>query len=148
MAGDNIQTILRGMRDGVPAGRVPARIFNDREIYELEIEKVFGKAWCFLAHESEIPRPGDYVTRYIANNNIIVARDEKGQIHAHLNMCRHRGNMMCKSEMGNASHFRCSYHGWVYKNSGELIGVPYFNEAYDRKLRRADWGLVKVRIDT
>lgn len=147
-ASPGIEKMLREMEQGVPNGRVPARIFNDQEIYDLEVERVFGRAWCFLAHETEIAKPGDYVTRYIANNNIIVARDEKGGIHAHLNMCRHRGNMMCKSEMGNASHFRCSYHGWVYKNSGELIGVPYFNEAYQKKLNRQDWGLLKVRTET
>ncbi|MGH9110348.1 MAG: aromatic ring-hydroxylating dioxygenase subunit alpha [Acidimicrobiales bacterium] len=144
----SVQEMIHSMREGVLAGRVPARIFNDREIFELEQTRVFGRTWCFLAHETEIPHPGDYVVRYIANNSIIVARDERGEIHASLNMCRHRGNIMCKSEMGNASHFRCSYHGWVYKSSGELIGVPYFNEAYERTLDRSQFGLVKIRIDT
>jgi 3-phenylpropionate/trans-cinnamate dioxygenase alpha subunit len=148
---DNSQGItpmLADIREGIAQGRVPARIFNDQEIFDLERRKLFSKAWCFLAHESEIPKPGDYVTRSIADNNIIVARDEHGNICAHLNMCRHRGNMMCKSEMGNASHFRCSYHGWVYKNSGELIGVPYFKEGYETRLDRKQWGLVKVRTES
>lgn len=143
-----VRQMLDGMRDGVPGGRVPARIFNDQEIFDLEREKLFAKAWCFLAHESEIPKKGDYVVRYLADNSIIVVRDEHGNISASLNMCRHRGNMMCKSEMGNASHFRCSYHGWVYKNSGELIGVPYFKEGYDGRLDRKQWGLVKVRTES
>lgn len=142
------QDFLAGLKEGVQGGRFPASVFNDERIFNLEMERVFGKAWCFLAHESEIPKPGDYVVRHIANNNIIVARDENGEIHANLNMCRHRGNMMCKSEMGNASHFRCSYHGWVYKNSGELIGVPYMNEGYGGELKRKDWGLVRVRTGT
>jgi len=143
-----VAEMLERMRAGIGEGRVPARIFNDQEVFDLEQEKLFGKAWCFLAHESEIPKPGDYVTRNIADNSIIVVRDERGEIHASLNMCRHRGNQMCKSEMGNASHFRCSYHGWVYKNSGELIGVPYFKEAYDAKLDRSQWNLVPVRTET
>lgn len=144
----DIARMFRQMRTGIPEGRVPARIFNDREVYELERDRLFGKAWCFLAHETEIPKPGDYVVRNIADNSVIVARDEHGVVHASLNMCRHRGNQMCKSEMGNASHFRCSYHGWVYKNSGELIGVPYFKESYKAKLDRKQWGLVKIRIDS
>ncbi|MFD0772785.1 Rieske 2Fe-2S domain-containing protein [Streptomonospora algeriensis] len=139
---------LESIRDGIAKGRFPARVFNDREIFDIEQQRVFSRAWCFLAHESEIPNRGDYVTRYIANNNLIVARDESGSIHASLNMCRHRGNMMCKSEMGNASHFRCSYHGWVYKNSGELVGVPYMKEGYEGRLDKRDWGLVKVRTQT
>ena len=146
--GEELASSLRDIRKGIGEGRFPARVFNDQQIYELEQERLFARAWCFLAHESEVPSPGDYVTRYIGNNNIIVARDEHGQVHAHLNMCRHRGNMMCKSEMGNASHFRCSYHGWTYKNSGELVGVPYMKEGYEGRLKRKDWGLVKVRVDT
>ena len=49
---------------------------------------------------------------------------------------------MCKSEMGNTSHFRCSYHGWTYDTSGELIGVPYHKEVYNERLDRSEWGLV------
>lgn len=144
----DLQEMVAGLKEGVQSGRLPVQVFNDEDLFHLEQERVFGKAWCFLAHESEIPNPGDYVVRYIANNSIIVARDEKGEIHANLNMCRHRGNVMCKSEMGNASHFRCSYHGWVYKNSGQLIGVPYMNEGYEGSLKRKDWGLVDVQTDT
>ncbi|QBI53639.1 aromatic ring-hydroxylating oxygenase subunit alpha [Streptomonospora litoralis] len=147
-AGTRTEAGLEGIRDGIAQGRFPAHVFNDREIFDTEQRRVFSKAWCFLAHESEIPNRGDYVTRYIADNNLIVARAESGEIHASLNMCRHRGNMMCKSEMGNASHFRCSYHGWVYKNSGELVGVPYMKEGYGGRIDKRDWGLVKVRTDT
>ncbi|MFP3608179.1 Rieske 2Fe-2S domain-containing protein, partial [Paraburkholderia sp. SIMBA_053] len=45
-------------------------------------------------------------------------------------------------------HFRCSYHGWVYKNSGELIGVPYMAEGYGGALKRKDWGLKKARVES
>lgn len=135
-------------RQGIVEGRFPARAFNDQAVFDLEQTRLFSRAWCFLAHESEIPSPGDYVTRYIGNNNIIVARGEDGAIHANLNMCRHRGNVMCKSEMGNSSHFRCSFHGWTYKNSGRLIGVPYMKEGYEGRLKRKDWALVEVRVDT
>lgn len=144
---ERAQALLDRVREGLPQGRVAAKIFNDEEIFALEQERLFGRAWCFLAHASEIPKPGDYVVRSIANNSVIVSRDEHGEIHASLNMCRHRGNTMCKSEMGNTSHFRCSYHGWVYKNSGELIGVPYMKECYASKIDRREWGLIGVRID-
>jgi phenylpropionate dioxygenase-like ring-hydroxylating dioxygenase large terminal subunit len=143
-----IRSMLEAMVDMVPQGRVPVRIFNDPEVFELEQERVFGRCWVFLAHESEIPSPGDYLLRYIANNSIIVVRDEEGQVRAHLNMCRHRGNQVCKAEMGNASHFRCSYHGWTYKNTGELIGVPYWNEIYHKRLDKSQWGLVPVRVES
>lgn len=139
---------LQAIRNGIYEGAFPAYVFNNQEIFGLEQERLFGKTWSFLAHESEIPKRGDYVTRYIGDNHMIVARDEKGEFHASLNMCRHRGNMLCKSEIGNASHFRCSYHGWVYKNSGELIGVPYMDEGYRGTLKRREWGLVQARVES
>lgn len=135
-------------RQGIAEGRFPARAFNDQSVYDLEQKHLFSRAWCFLAHESEIPSAGDYVTRFIGNNSIIVARGGDGTVHANLNMCRHRGNVMCKSEMGNSSHFRCSFHGWTYKNTGQLIGVPYMKEGYEGRLKRKDWAMVPVRIDS
>jgi 3-phenylpropionate/trans-cinnamate dioxygenase alpha subunit len=113
MSAPDVATTLEEMSTGIAEGRVPARIFNDQAIFDLERSRLFSKAWCFLAHDTEIPAAGDYVVRDIAGNSIIVARDEHGHVHAHLNMCRHRGNQMCKSELGNASHFRCSFHVWV-----------------------------------
>ncbi|MDX3233913.1 aromatic ring-hydroxylating oxygenase subunit alpha [Streptomyces sp. ME19-01-6] len=134
--------------DGIGRGVLPAKIFNDQGIYELEKSKIFSQVWNFLAHESELPKPGDYVLRAIADNSILVARDEDGVVHAHLNMCRHRGNQMCKSDIGNSSHFRCSYHGWVYKNSGELVAVPYHKQAFGDQLDKKEWGLLPVKIET
>lgn len=142
------EELVSRVESGIGHGVLPAKIFNDPEVYELEKSRLFSKVWNFLAHESEIPRPGDYVVRSIADNSILVARDENGKIHAHLNMCRHRGNQMCKSELGNSSHFRCSYHGWVYRNSGELVAVPYHKQAFGDTLDKKAWGLVPVRIDT
>ncbi|MGH9064709.1 MAG: aromatic ring-hydroxylating oxygenase subunit alpha [Acidimicrobiales bacterium] len=124
------------------------RIFNDEEIFQAERSRLFARCWMFLAHESEIPNPGDYVTRSIVDSSIIVTRDEAGQVRAHLNMCRHRGNQVCKADMGNASHFRCSYHGWTYKNSGELIGVPYQRDVYGQRLDKRAWPLLPVRVDS
>jgi phenylpropionate dioxygenase-like ring-hydroxylating dioxygenase large terminal subunit len=45
-------------------------------------------------------------------------------------MCLHRGMQVCRAEMGNASHFRCPYHGWTYRNDGRLAGLPFYQEAY------------------
>jgi phenylpropionate dioxygenase-like ring-hydroxylating dioxygenase large terminal subunit len=37
-------------------------------------------------------------------------------------MCTHRGNPLADG-CGNASRFTCGYHGWTFKNDGDLIGV-------------------------
>ncbi|WP_201359638.1 Rieske 2Fe-2S domain-containing protein, partial [Mycobacterium paraintracellulare] len=104
--------------DEVRRGMIPAHIYNDREIYELEKQHIFARAWIFVGHESEIAQPGDYVVRRILEDSFIITRDENGNVCAHFNMCLHRGMQVCRAEMGNASHFRCPYHGWSYRNDG------------------------------
>ncbi|MHB8219847.1 MAG: aromatic ring-hydroxylating oxygenase subunit alpha [Acidimicrobiales bacterium] len=135
-------------RKELEQGRLPAEMFNSAMVFDLEQERLFNRAWLFLAHESELPEPGDYVLRSAAGNSLIVSRDEHGEVHAFFNMCRHRGNEICKAALGNASHFRCSYHGWTYANDGRLIGVPNIRTVYDEgQLNRSEWGLVPVRTE-
>jgi phenylpropionate dioxygenase-like ring-hydroxylating dioxygenase large terminal subunit len=114
----------------VRQGFVPAHVYNDEEIFSLEKERIFGRSWIFVAHESEIPSPGDYVVRRVLQDSFIVARGEDGVVRAMFNMCLHRGMQVCRAEMGNASHFRCPYHGWSYRNDGRLFGLPFHVEGY------------------
>src|ERR1700674_4876379 len=77
-------------------GLVSRRIFIEPEIYGQELEKIFARCWLFLCHESQIPQPGDFLTTYIGEDPVLVVRDTAGQIHAFLNICRHRGNRLCR----------------------------------------------------
>jgi phthalate 3,4-dioxygenase alpha subunit len=108
---------------------IPAHIYNDAEIFALEKDRLFRRAWMFVAHESEIPQDGDYVVRRLLNDSFIIARDSKGDVRAMFNMCLHRGMQVCRAEMGNASNFRCPYHGWSYRNDGRLTGLPFHQQA-------------------
>lgn len=103
---------------------VPAFIYTDPEVYQLEAERIFRRSWNFLAHESEVPNPGDFVVRYILDDSIIVSRGADGVVRAFLNVCRHRGMQVCRAEMGNTKRFTCPYHGWLYDNEGALVSVP------------------------
>jgi len=142
---------LEQVIDDVRSGMIPARVYSDPELFELERRRVFGRAWLFLAHESEIREPGDYVVRRIVDDSFIIVRDEDGRVRVLFNMCLHRGMQVCRSELGNTSHFRCPYHAWTYKNSGELIGVPFHRDAYGGEdgLRRSGMGLLPApRVET
>jgi phenylpropionate dioxygenase-like ring-hydroxylating dioxygenase large terminal subunit len=125
-------------------GLVSRRIFNDRAIYQQELERIFARCWLFLCHESQTPRPGDFFTTYMGEDPVLVVRDANGKIGAFLNSCRHRGNRLCRAEAGNALTFTCAYHGWTYRNDGQLIGVPFWEQAHYKELRREEWGLVPV----
>ena len=119
-------------------------IYVSEEIYREEQEKVFGRCWLFLAHESMIPNPGDFYTTTMGEDPVIVIRDSSGKINAFINSCRHRGMKVCRADQGNAASFTCAYHGWTYGNDGKLIGVPNFQDAYFEQLDMEQWGLVPV----
>jgi len=125
-------------------GLISRRIFIEREIYEQELERIFSRCWLFLCHESQIPHPGDFFSTYMGEDPVLMVRDTEGQLHAFLNVCRHRGNRLCRADAGNAATFTCSYHGWTYRNDGGLVGVPFLKEAYYGALERERWGLVPV----
>jgi phenylpropionate dioxygenase-like ring-hydroxylating dioxygenase large terminal subunit len=125
-------------------GLVSRRIFIEPEIYKQELERIFARCWLYLCHQTQIPRPGDFLTTYMGEDPVLVVRDNDGRVHAFLNVCRHRGNRLCRADAGNAASFTCAYHGWTYRNDGRLVGVPYFREAYHGELERDRWGLMPV----
>jgi len=123
--------------------RINGRLYYDPAIFREELDKVWYREWVYVAHESEIPEPGDYVTRKIGLQPVIVSRDEHGGVNMLLNRCTHRGNTVCQAERGNANAFRCAYHGWTFSNGGRLLGVPYAS-GYGASFRREDYGLARA----
>lgn len=125
-------------------GLISPEIFIDPEIYRLEQEKIFGRSWLFLAHDSMIPEPHDFFATYMGGDPVLVARQPDGGVKAFLNVCRHRGMKVCRAESGNTRTFMCTYHGWTYDSAGDLVGVPNLDDAYYGELSLEDNGLVQV----
>jgi nitrite reductase/ring-hydroxylating ferredoxin subunit len=125
-------------------GLVDRIIFSDPKIYELEMERIFARAWSFVCHESQIPKVGDFFSTWIGKDRILAVRDKRGAVSVMLNTCRHRGNAVCRAEQGNAKVFTCPYHGWSYGLDGELVGVPRLREFYRGDLDKKEWGLARA----
>ena len=125
-------------------GQISREIFVSEDIYQQEQEQVFTRAWLFVGHESQVPKPGDYFVSCMGEESVILCRDRAGQLHVFLNSCMHRGMKVCRYDEGNTPVFTCPYHGWSYSTDGSLVGVPYYRDAYHEKLDKSLWGLVEV----
>jgi phenylpropionate dioxygenase-like ring-hydroxylating dioxygenase large terminal subunit len=108
----------------VEPGRVHRRVYTDPEIFDLEMDRIFGRVWVFVGHESQVPKPGDWMRGRMGARQIIVTRDESGKFHVLDNRCAHRGMRVCIKESGHSRRLVCPYHGWSYHHDGALAGVP------------------------
>lgn len=125
-------------------GLIGGEVFTDPDLYRAEIEHLFPRTWCFLAHESQLTRPGDFVGTYIGADPVLVVRQRDGSVRAFLNSCRHRGMAVCRADAGTARAFTCPFHGWTYDEGGRLINVPNLENGYRGQLDTGQWGLTPV----
>ncbi len=109
--------------------KVARTAFVSQDVLAWEQQRIFERCWLYLGHDSELAKPGDFVTRAIAGRNLIFNRDRNSSVNAFYNTCTHRGAFVCREAKGNARNFACFYHGWVYSDEGKLIDQPG-KEAY------------------
>jgi len=133
------------LRDLVRPGRVHRSLYTDPKVFDLEMERIFGAAWIYVGHESQIRSPGDYLATRIGQKPLLLVRHADGQIHLLHNQCAHRGAMVVATDCGHASEFRCCYHGWTYHTDGRLKSVPLQN-GYPGHFDPTDRGTAMVRV--
>ena len=104
--------------------KVSRRSFTDPQIFRDEYRRIFDTCWLYLGHESELVKPGDFVSRIVAKRSILFTRDTQKKINAFFNACPHRGAQVCRERKGNAKSFQCFYHGWVFGSDGTLKSQP------------------------
>jgi Rieske 2Fe-2S family protein len=125
---------------------LPARLYRDPEVVDLEHRRVFERSWQFAAHVSRLPEPGGYLTATAGRQPVLVLRDQDGELRAFRNVCRHRGSRLLSGSGECGKAIRCRYHGWTYRLDGELIGVPEARSIPD--LDKSSLGLFPARVET
>ncbi|HXP31495.1 MAG TPA: Rieske 2Fe-2S domain-containing protein [Stellaceae bacterium] len=125
---------LRGL---VKPDRVHRRVYTDPAIFALEMDRIFGRAWLYVAHESQLRNHGDFARARMGRHEVVVTRHPDGGLFALLNRCAHRGARFCMAPRGNSRSFTCPYHGWSYGPDGALEGVPY-RQSYPASFRLED----------
>ena len=120
--------------------------YQSEVIFQRERDHMFARLPAVAAHVSELPNAGDFVKREIAGRSILVTRDAHGEVHAFLNICRHRGTQLVDDESGCKHRFTCPYHAWSYANTGELVSVPHMDTGFP-DLDKAQYSLKSLQCE-
>jgi Rieske 2Fe-2S family protein len=115
-----------------PGYSLEAPFYQNKDIFDLDMEVIFGRTWIYVGCEPDIPEPGDYITVLIGKTSIVVARDDDMSITAFHNVCRHRGARLCDGNKGSVGNVVCPYHQWTYNLQGNLIHTEHMGDDFDR----------------
>ena len=132
--------------------RAPYWAYSDPAVYAQEQLQIFrGKTWNYLGLEAEVPQAGCYKTTYIGEQSVLLTRAEDGSLHAMLNRCAHRGNMVCRDAFGTAKKLHCVYHAWNYNLKGDLTHAAFSKGlrgegGLPKDFNMAEHGLLKLRV--
>ena len=127
----------------IEPGRVHRRVYTDPEVFEMEMERIFGRAWLFVGHTSQVPKPGDYITTELGRQPVVMTRHHDDSVRVLLNRCTHRGAKVANERCGHATRLVCLYHGWTFDTDGTLIGVPV-PEGSGVGFRKEEFGLARA----
>jgi phenylpropionate dioxygenase-like ring-hydroxylating dioxygenase large terminal subunit len=144
-----------GLASGTAQGTLPWSWYSDAELLRLEQERIFRRGWQYAGPAEHAAEPGDFFTCRIGHVPVVVTRDRAGELHALLNVCRHRGSIVVEGR-GSREALQCRYHAWTYDLDGRLRAAPRARREPDfesdgialRALAVASWGpLVFVHAD-
>ena len=126
----DLQRLIRAHRRG---GSLAQPFYQDPGVFDAEVDGFLEAHWIIAGHASEIPQQGDYFVFEALNASVIVVRGIDGAIHAHHNVCRHRGARLCDEPSGRTALLHCRYHGWSYRLDGELAAWRHMPDGLDKR---------------
>lgn len=123
---------MRLVEGGWPAGvtlekTLPGRYYTSPDIFQREVENIWFNTWLCAGRLEQVPHKGDFFTRHVGDESVIVVRNREGGVSAFYNVCRHRGSRLCNADEGNVKGglIRCPYHSWTYDTThGALVATP------------------------
>ncbi|AVH45358.1 aromatic ring-hydroxylating oxygenase subunit alpha [Agrobacterium tumefaciens] len=115
-----------------PGFALEREFYTDPDMFRLDMEHIWYREWLFAGHECELPKTGSYITMQVGDYPIMIVRDEKGQIRAMHNTCRHRGSKICKEHKGTSAKLVCPYHQWTYGLDGKLLFARQMGDGFDK----------------
>ena len=114
---------MPGLASGTAQGTLPWSWYSDSELLRREQERIFRRSWQYAGPAEHAADAGDYFTCQVGDVPVVVVRDRAGELHAFLNVCRHRGSIVAVGR-GNRETLQCRYHAWTYGLDGRLRAAP------------------------
>jgi choline monooxygenase len=128
-----------------PVSTLPWAWYADEAVLRLERAAVLGRSWQYAARADQVAEPGRFVATRAGHVPVVVARARDGALRAFVNVCRHRGSILCEGE-GRRETIQCPYHAWTYELDGRLRTAPRSDR--EPGFDPANLSLVPVAVDT
>ena len=114
---------------------------------DAELDRFFYRRWLLVAREEELPSAGDFLTRTVGRESVLLVRSDTGPVRGFYNLCRHRGTRVeLRGSGSGVRSFVCPYHAWSYGRDGRLLGAPHMQRQVG--FERTEFGLHPVATDT
>jgi choline monooxygenase len=124
---------------------LPWSWYADPAALRLEQDRIFRRSWQYVGHASEVAESGSFTATRVGDVPVVLVRDEAGELRAFLNVCRHRGSLVCEGS-GRRATLQCPYHAWTYGLDGRLLAAP--RSEREGGIERDALGLVPLRLET
>ncbi len=132
------------MATAAGAPTLPYDWYADPAVLRLEQRQIFARSWQYAARLDQVAEPGQLATAWAGSLPVLLARARDGELRGFVNVCRHRGHVLCDGDMRRES-IRCPYHAWTYGLDGALRHAPRADR--EPGLDREALGLVPVAVD-
>jgi phenylpropionate dioxygenase-like ring-hydroxylating dioxygenase large terminal subunit len=123
---------------------LPFDWYSNPDVLRLERERIFRSAWQYAGRADQVAEPGSFFTCDAAGVPVVLVRDKEGTLRAFLNVCRHRGSIVCEGE-GRRETLQCPYHAWTYGLDGSLRAAPRTER--EPGFDKSELGLVSMRVE-
>jgi len=126
------------------ARTLPYAWYDDPAVLRVEQERIFARSWQYATRADVVAEPGSMTPAWAGSLPVLVVRPQDGQLRGFVNVCRHRGHVLCEANARRET-IQCPYHAWTYGLDGALRSAPRAEreEAFDS----AALSLVPVSVD-
>jgi choline monooxygenase len=114
-------------------------------VLQLEQQRIFRRSWQYVGRQDEVAEAGSFVATHVADVPAVLVRDEEGTLRAFMNVCRHRGSLVCEGS-GRRATLQCPYHAWTYGLDGKLVAAPRFSR--EGGAESDALGLIPLQLET